>query len=238
MPASLPVPVVCGRVDETGVVRRVVDEVVAVVPAVGRRGRRAAVDVAGDVGGAQRAVGDAVAVGLLVAHAVRPAVVARRGQLRGGLVRRRTLGRRRRAGVRADPRGVRDVGLGIDRHARRVAQAHGVDLGLGLAAAALGAVEQVRAVGRARGRQRVRGADADRRLRPVREVVDRVEAQHLAVVIVGVAGGSARVVERDVVGAAVRVGRLRRVTRRAALGLVVARVAVRALRRVVSPTVT
>ena len=110
----------------------------------GARSRRALV-------GAQRAVGDAVAVGLLVAHAVRPAVVARR---RAAARRSRTstdpaVGRRR-AGVRADPRRVRDVGLRVDRQARRVAQAHRVDLGLGLAAAALGAVEQVRAVGRRR----------------------------------------------------------------------------------------
>ena len=43
---------------EAGVVLRVVDEVLAVVPAVGRAGRRAAGDEARAVGGAQVAVGD------------------------------------------------------------------------------------------------------------------------------------------------------------------------------------
>ena len=217
---------------EAGVVRRVVDEVVAVVPALRRAGGRAAADEAGGVGGAQRAVRDAVAVGLLVAHAVGPAVVAGLGELGGALVGRRAERLGRLAGVRADPRRVRDVGLGIDEQARRVAQAHRVDLRLGLAAVALGAVEQVRAVGRVRVRQRVRAVDADRGLRPVGDRVDGVEAQHLAVVIVGAAGCAPRVAERDVVAAAVVVGGDRRVTGRAARGLVVARGAVRALRRV------
>ena len=121
-------------------------EVVAVVPAVGAARRGAAGHVAGRVRRPLRPVGEPVAVGLPVAHAVGPAVVA------GAVIcaalsyvdgPSAALGR---AGVRADPGRVRDVGLRVDREPRRVAQAHHVDLGPRLAAAALVAVEQVRPV--------------------------------------------------------------------------------------------
>src|SRR5699024_11177808 len=62
-----------GDVHQTGVAGRVVLQVVAVVPA----GQDSGVLVA------------AVPVGLLIAHAVRPALVSRGGGHRGGLVLRR-----------------------------------------------------------------------------------------------------------------------------------------------------
>ena len=170
---------------EAGVVGRVVDDVRAVVEARDRRARGAAGDESGLVRGPQRSVRDPVAEGLLVAHAIGPAVVARLRHLRGVLVRRGALGLARTARVGADPGGVGDVGLGIDREARGVAKAHRVDLGLGQVAAALGAVEQVRAVRRVGGRQLVGGADPDLGLLPVGDLVDRVEPDHLAVVVVG-----------------------------------------------------
>ena len=232
MPASLPVPVMCGRVVRPVLFWRVVDEVLAVVPAVGRAGRRAAGDEARAVGRAQVAVRDAVAVRLLAAHAVRPAVVAGGRELRGVLVRGRTLRGRGATRVRPDPRRVRHVGLRVDREPARVAQAHRVDLGLGLPAALFGAAEEVRAVRRGRRRQPVRGADPDRRICAIRQLLDRVQPQHLAVVIVRVARRPARVTDREVGRAAVVVGHLGRRARRALDRRVVARVAVRALRRV------
>ena len=213
---------------QAGVVGRVVARVVAVVPAA--RAVRARHVPLGRVV-AQRVVRQAVAVGLLVAHAVRPAVVARlrdRGEL---LVLRRALGRVGATRVGADPGRVRHVGLRVDVQARGVAQAHRVDLRARLVAVALVAREQVRAVGRVLTRDRVGRSRPDRRLRPVGDVVDRVDAQHLPVQVVGVAGRAARVAVGDVVVAAVAGGRLARVAGRAPDALPVARVV--ALRGVV-----
>ena len=115
----------------------------------------------------RRRAGDPVAVGLAAAHAVGPAVVAGAVDLRRVLVRRRA-----HRGVGSPASGPTHaayghVGLGVDREARRVAQAHGVDLGPSLLPVALGAVEQVRAVGVVGGRQRV-GAVRRRVRRPPR----------------------------------------------------------------------
>src|SRR5699024_4338403 len=87
-----------GDVHQTGVAGRVVLQVVAVVPA----GQDAGVLVA------------AVPVGLLIAHAVRPALVSRGGDHRGGLVLRRPQFRIGHEGVRAHPGCSEPVGLRVD----------------------------------------------------------------------------------------------------------------------------
>jgi hypothetical protein len=99
-------------------------------------------------------------------------------------------------------------------------------------AAALGAVEQVRAVRGGRAGDRVRRADPDRRLRAVRDRAARLDPQHLAVVVVGVAGRAAGVLVGDRVRSAVLARRLGRIAGRALGVRVVARVAAGALRRV------
>ena len=204
------------ELDQAGVVRRVVAQVVAVVPALGAAGGGTAGHVARRAVGAQAAVGDAVAVGLLVAHAVRPAIVAGARDLGRVLVGRRALRWRSALPASGPTHAVYgDVGLRVDREAARVAQAHRVDLGLGPGlrvggVAPLVALEQVRAVRRGRGRER-------RTSRPTPGVASRpaivgqrLEPQHLAVVVVGVARGPARVLVGVVRGAAVRARRPRR----------------------------
>ena len=196
VPASLPVPVVCGRVIRPVLfVESLTRFLQSYQPLVGLAAGPP-VTKPGAVGGAQRAVRDrgrgrpAGCPCSTASRSCRPSAAAWRSR------------------TSTDPASADGPPASGPTHAaygtsvfgsiamrRRVAQAHGVDLGLGLAAAALGAVEQVRAVRRRRRRQRVGRADADRRLRPVRELLDRVQAQHLAVVIVRVARRPARVTD-------------------------------------------
>ncbi|CAM5252151.1 hypothetical protein SALBM217S_08525 [Streptomyces griseoloalbus] len=174
------------QVDQAVVVRRLVLRVVAVVPAE-RLGR------VGQV---------AVPVGLLVAHAVRPAAVGRLGDDGERVVLGRAPGRRRGVGVGADPARVEDVGLLVHGDARGVAHAHHVDLAAGLAAALVGLLA---------GEQVALGEGVAVRL--------GVDAQDLAVEVVGVAGGAARVGEGHALVVGLRV--VARVTVAEAAGVVV-----------------
>ncbi len=119
-----------------------------------------------------------VRVGVVPARAVRPAEVARPGDAVELDLAGRSPRGVRGTGVRAVVAEVHDAGGPVHAHPERVAKAHGVDLGAG--------------PGRAR-REEVAAGD---RVRAVRVHLD---AQHLAAQVVGVAGGTLRVV-RGVAG--------------------------------------
>src|SRR5437879_3877418 len=112
---------------------------------------------------------------LLVSHAVRPTLVAGRGEDGRGLVLRRAKIGARRGRVRTDPGRVQPLVHRIDGQPRDVADAHDVDLRPGL----LGS-----------GREQV--ALRNR----IRAIGFRVDPNDLSVQVVGVTGGAPRILER------------------------------------------